>query len=69
MSASGVGTDFVRPNFEGTKSSGDMNIAVLPPGSMWGAIGWQKSKAIVIKPKSVRQARGGLSLDMRMFVC
>ena len=69
MSASGVGAKSLVPNFEGTKSSGDMNVTVSPANFALHAIGWTGSKTMVIKPKSTRQARGAASLETRMFAC
>ena len=44
-----------------------MNVVVPPSNCILHDIGWTESKAIVIKPKSARQARGGVSLFMKTF--
>ena len=69
MSASGVGIGFVIPNSEGTKSSGGINGIVPPSNCALHDIGLWGSRTTVMKPKSARQARGGSSLDIRMFAC
>jgi hypothetical protein len=69
ISPSGVGNEVLIPNFEGTKSSGDMNAIVPPSNCALHDIGWPGLSIMVIKPKSARQARGGVSLDIRIFAC
>ena len=69
MSDCGVGIESVRLNFEGTKRSGDMNAFVPPSNVALEDIGLPGSRTMVMRPKSARQARGGVSLDMRMFGC
>ena len=69
MSASCVGTESFIPYLEGTKSSGDMNVIVRLSNCVLDDIGWIGSRTIVIRPKSVRQARGGVVFVIRMFAC
>ena len=69
MSALGAGAGSSTSNIEGSSSSGDINAIVPPSNCTLHDIGWPGLRTIVIKPKSARQARGGLSLDMRMFAC
>jgi len=64
LSASGVGIGSVIPNFEGSKSSGCMNIIVPPSNCALHDIGWPGSSTIIVNPKSARQARGGLPLNI-----
>ena len=64
-----MGIESLKPNFEGTKSSGDMNAFVPPSNCALQDIGLMGSRIMVMKPKSARQARGGVPLDMRMFGC
>jgi len=46
-----------------------MNITVPPSNCALHDNFWPGLKTIVVKQKSVRQARGGVSLDMRIFSC
>ena len=69
MSASCVGTESFIPYLEGTKSSGDMNVIVRLSNCVLHDIGWIGSRTIVIRPKSARQARGGVVLVIRTFAC
>ena len=64
-----VGTESIKPNLLGTKSSGAINVVLPPSNRTLHDNGWLGSRTIVINPKSARQARGGVSLDMRMFAC
>ena len=67
MSASVVGSECFIPNFEGCKSSGGMNVNVPPSSCTLHDIGARGSRTIAMKPKSARQARGGVSLVTKMF--
>ena len=46
-----------------------MKVNVPPPKSALQDKGFLGSRTIVMEPKSARQARGGVSLDIRMFAC
>ena len=69
MSASSVGAESFLPYFEGIKSSGAINTDVPPSNCPLHDTECLGSRAIVTKPKSARQARGGTSLEIRMFAC
>ena len=64
-----MGSESFIPKFEGTKSSGDMNIIVRPSNLMLDDVDQLASRTIAIRPKSARQARGGESFVTRMFAC
>jgi len=66
MSACGV--DFAL-SVSGTKSSGGMNCIVPPTTCALHDNFWSGSRTAVIKSKSARQARWGVSMVTRMFDC
>ena len=68
MSASGVGIESFIPNLEGIKRSGDMNVIVPPSDCTLCDIDRSGSRTMVKKPKSARQARGGVSVT-RILDC
>jgi len=69
MSDCGVGFASFLPNLSGAKSSGDLNLVVPPATSTLHDSFWRGLRAVVMKLKSARRARGGVPLDMRMFDC
>ena len=67
MSASWVGTAFLRPNLAGASNSGAMNVIVPPSSVRLDDIGFWGSSTVVVNPKSARHTLGGVPSVTRMF--